>query len=346
MAETVTSRQFWIQEPGRGEILRREIPPRRADEVLVRNLFSGISRGTESLVFHGRVPRSEREAMRAPFQEGDFPAPVKYGYTGVGRVLAGPDDASRELAGRIVFCLHPHQDLYHVPASSVHPIPDDLPPGRAVLAANMETAVNVLWDGRPCVGDRIIVVGGGVVGLLIAWLCRDLPGVRLTLLDTDPGRAEVAARLDIPFSQDAAAVPGGADVVFHASGNPDGLAVSLAAAGTEATVVEASWFGTRPVPLPLGREFHSRRLSIRSSQVGRLPPDRQPRWEHRKRMALALDLLRAPELDVLITGEHPFDELPRVLARVSEGPEGVLCERIRYPRPPDEGTDRVQPERA
>ena len=325
MAEPITARQFWIEAPGRGAIVHARLPPRRDDEVSIRALCSGISRGTEALVFRGGVPPSQYQAMRAPFQEGEFPGPVKYGYSSVGQVVEGPDD----LVGQVVFCLYPHQDRYTVPRSAVTRLPAGVPPGRAVLAANLETAVNVMWDARPVVGDRVVVVGGGVVGLLCAWLCRGVPGVALTLVDPNPARGAVAEALEIPFRTTS---PDGADadLVIHASGHPDGLAAALALAGVEGTIVEASWHGDRPVPLPLGEAFHARRLTVRGSQVGRLPPARTPRWDHARRLALAVSLLADARLDVLITGEDGFEDLPAVMTRVSGSPGDTLCHRIRY----------------
>lgn len=324
-----TARAFWIREPGHGQILCAGLPPRQAGEVRVRALYSGISRGTEALVFRGLVPPSQHAAMRAPFQEGEFPGPVKYGYSSVGVVEEGPDG----LPGRTVFCLHPHQDRYCVPAEAVHPLPAGVPPPRAVLAANMETAVNVVWDARPAPGDEIVVIGGGVVGLLAASLCRDLPGARVTVVDPNRSREAAAAALGLgyrPRPPDAA----DADLVIHASGNPDGLRAALEAAGHEATVVEASWYGAAQVPLPLGEAFHVRRLTLRSSQVGHVPPGRAPRWSRRRRLALALSLLADPRLDALLTGESPFEELPAVLAALAAEPGDTLCHRIRYPHLP------------
>ncbi len=325
MAESTTARQFWIRTPGHGEIVTADLAPRRADQVLVHTLYSGISRGTESLVFRGEVPASQYEAMRAPFQQGEFPGPIKYGYTSVGEVLAGPD----HLLGRTVFCLYPHQDRYCVPATDVIPIPDAVPADRAVLAATMETAVNAVWDARPAAGDRIVVVGAGAVGLLVAWLCRQMPGTQVTAVDINPARRTVAEALGVTCVveplHDAAA-----DLVVHASGRPEGLASALAVAGAEATIIEVSWYGNRSVPLPLGEAFHSRRLTLRSSQVGRLPPERTPRWTRARRMTLALDLLRDSRLDALITGESPFEDLPEVLATLSREPSDTLCHRIRY----------------
>jgi len=324
-----TARQFWIRAPGHGEIVHAALAPRQKDEVRVRTLYSAISRGTEALVFKGEVPSSQYEAMRAPFQEGQFPGPVKYGYASVGEVEEAPAHVPNDLAGRLVFCLFPHQDLYCVPASRVTPVPDDLPAGRAVLAANMETAVNVLWDARPLVGDRIVVIGAGVVGLLVAWLCGKIPGAAVTVVDINPAREVIAQELGLSFRTEAPP-HANADLVIHASGQAEGLASALATAGIEATIVEASWYGTRPVVLPLGEDFHSRRLTLRSSQVGRLPPDRASRWNPQRRMTLALDLLRDPQLDTLISAESAFEDLPDVLARLSHDPAGALCHRIRY----------------
>lgn len=323
------SRAFWVDEPGRGEILRRDLPPRQEHEVLVRTLFSGISRGTESLVFRGRVPASQYGTMRAPFQEGSFPGPVKYGYASVGDVIGADGEASRALLGRRVFSLYPHQDVYQLPASAVTELPQGLPPGRAVLAANMETAVNAVWDGRASAGDRIVVVGAGVVGLLIGWLCRQLPGTDVVAFDRNPRRAKAAEALGIAFRHGPPAA-GAADLVFHASGSPAGLRSALEAAGVEGTVVEVSWYGDESVSLPLGEAFHSRRLLLRSSQVGRIPPGRSPRWDTRRRLALALSLLRDPALDVLVTGESDFEDLPAVMKRLSVGAGEELCHRIRY----------------
>ena len=325
MSQPITAQQFWIRTPGHGEIVGAELPHRRDDEVLVRTLYSGVSRGTEALVFRGEVPPSQYRAMRAPFQEGEFPGPVKYGYSSVGEVVEGPD----ALAGRTVFCLYPHQDVYHVPATAVTPLPDQLPAGRAVLAANMETAIGAVWDARPQVGDRVVVIGAGVVGLLVGWLCRQTAGVDVTMVDINPSREPVVRELDLSFLTEPPA-EADADLVIHASGQPEGLRSALAVAGVEATIVEVSWYGSRSVPLPLGEAFHARRLTIKSSQVGRLSPLQTPRWTHARRLALALDLLRDERLDALITGESRFEELPGVMARLSQEPGDTLCHRIRY----------------
>jgi NADPH:quinone reductase-like Zn-dependent oxidoreductase len=317
---------FWLAEPGRGEIRTTTLQPPASGEVRVRSLMSGISRGTESLVFQGRVPESQHAAMRCPFQEGAFPAPVKYGYASVGIVEDGPD----ALLGRRVFCLHPHQDRYVVPEDSVLPVPDAVPDARAVLAANMETAINGLWDAAPRLGDRIAVIGAGVVGCLVASLAARLPGARVELVDIDPGRAALAAALGCAFAEPERAAPD-ADLVIHASGSEAGLATALRLAGFEATILEMSWYGARPVTVPLGEQFHARRLTLRSSQVGSVAAAQRARWSHRRRLALALDLLADPVYDRLLTGTCRFAELPAVLARLAAAPAGALCQVVTYP---------------
>jgi threonine dehydrogenase-like Zn-dependent dehydrogenase len=329
---TLIARQFWIRSPGAGEIVAVPLAPLQEGEVLVRALYSGISRGTEALVYRGEVPASQREAMRAPFQEGDFPAPVKYGYSSVGEVVAGPEG----LRGRNVFCLHPHQDLYRVPARAVVPLPDGLPAGRAVLAANAETALNGVWDAAPGPGDRIVVVGGGVVGMLVAWLCARLPAADVVVHDIDPGRARVCDALGVRFAPKPPA-EANADLVVHASGSEAGLRTALSCAGFEATVLELSWYGGRLVSIPLGEAFHSRRLTLASSQVGHIAGDRAARWDHRRRLSTALELLLDPRLDALISGESDFEEMPAVMSKLSREGTGALCHRIRYPHPATEG---------
>jgi 2-desacetyl-2-hydroxyethyl bacteriochlorophyllide A dehydrogenase len=315
---------YWSTGPGTGE-LRDELlhTPGPAD-VLVETLYSGISRGTESLVASGRVPPSEHQRMRAPFQAGDFPFPVKYGYQNVGRVLAGP----AALVGRTVFCLHPHQTRYVVPADAVTALPDGVPAARAVLAANLETAINGLWDAQLRLGDRVAVVGGGVVGSLVAWLAARVPGCSVELVDIEPARARLAAALGVAFATPERARPE-ADLVLHASGAPAGLATALGLAGPEATIVELSWYGDRPVEVPLGAAFHPRRLTIRSSQVGSIPPAQQARWTYRRRLTLALSLLTDPALEALIDGEVAFAELPAALPALAGA--SALCRRVRYP---------------
>lgn len=297
-------------------------------DCLLTVLWSGVSRGTERLVCEGRVPCSEHERMRAPFQEGDFPFPVKYGYCAVGRVDAGPPD----LLGRIAFCLHPHQDRFVAPRGSLVPVPDSVPARRAILTANMETALNAHWDAGSGPADRIVIVGGGVLGLLVAWLAARMPGAEVTLVDVEPDRAALAAELGFGFALPDAA-PRDADLVFHASATAAGLATAIAAAGTEARIVELSWYGEGAVPVSLGGAFHARRLQLLSSQVGLVSASRRARWDYARRAQAAMALLRDDRLDALITSEIAFRELPQrlpgLLAPGAAGLTTAICYETR-----------------
>ncbi|HEY6596900.1 MAG TPA: zinc-binding alcohol dehydrogenase [Asanoa sp.] len=316
---------FWVRSPGVGEIRSLRLRPPGPDDVRVRTLRSGVSRGTETLVFRGEVPASQRDVMRAPFQEGDLPGPVKYGYLSVGVVEEGPP----ALRGRTVFCLYPHQTAYVVPADAVSVVPDGVPPSRAVLAGTVETAVNALWDAAPLVGDRVTVVGAGMVGCSVARLLARFPGVSVELVDVDPDRAATAAALGVGFaSPDGAAR--GRDLVVHASATSAGLQLSLDLLVPEGTVTELSWYGDREVTVGLGAAFHSGRLAIRSSQVGRVAPARRASRTFADRLALALDLLRDPAFDALCSGESPFEKLPDVLAGLADGSLPALSHVITY----------------
>ena len=321
-----TASALWYRDPGAVEIRREAIAPPGAGEMRVKTLYSAISRGTESLVFGGRIPAGEFQRMRAPFQAGDFPFPVKYGYAAVGRIVNGGDDRR----GKTVFALHPHQTAFNIPAGAAVALPENVPPLRAVLAANMETALNGVWDAAPGPADRIAVVGAGVVGSLVAYLCGQIPGADVTLVDINASRAELAARLGVGFAE-----PGNAsadcDLVVHASGSPDGLRTALELAGDEATVLEMSWYGDAAVAAMLGGPFHSRRLRLVSSQVGRVAPSHRPRWTHGRRLAAAVALLGDPRLDALLAPPVAFADLPERLPEILNAGSGILCQPIIYP---------------
>jgi hypothetical protein len=332
------ARALWFAGPGQAEIRHEPLADCDPQAVRVRALHGAISRGTEALVFSGRVPESEYERMRAPFMAGTFPFPVKYGYAVVGRVEEGPP----ALINRHVFALHPHQTLFDVPTAAVVPVPDQVPLRRAVLAANMETALNAVWDAQPGPGDRIAVVGAGVVGALVAWLCGCLAGAAVTLVDIDASRAGLAAALGVGFAGPADA-PRDCDLVVHASASAAGLSTAIALCGHEATLAELSWYGKGEIAVPLGGAFHAHRLKIIASQVGEVAPSHRPRWTHARRLAAALDLLKAPELDALLMPAVAFDDLPARLTTVLAPGSGVLCQAIDYLVPgTDEGREDMQ----
>ncbi len=317
---------LWLEPPGHASLRVETLLARGADELLVRTRYSAISRGTETLIYAGNVPESEYERMRAPFQQGEFPGPVKHGYANVGVVEEGPQD----WLGRWVFCLYPHQTRYVVPADAVVALPETVPAARAVLGANMETAVNGLWDAEPRLGDRISVVGAGVLGCLLAGLCARLPGARVELVDIDAGRGAVAAALGTDFAEPGNAATG-RDLVFHASASSDGLNTALVLAGREARIIEMSWFGTRAPTVNLGGAFHSQRLTLRASQVGTMAPARAARWGRARRLALAVELCADARFDALFAPDAAFDTLPDVMARLADPADRTLCQRIVYP---------------
>ena len=322
---TAVARAFWVAAPGVGEVRDVELPDPGPGDVLVRSVRSGVSRGTETLVFRGGVPESQYDTMRAPFQAGDWPGPVKYGYLNVGVVEEGPPG----LRGRRVFCLHPHQTAYVVPAGAVVAVPEEVPTARAVLAGTVETAVNALWDAAPLVGDRVAVVGAGMVGLCVARLLVGIPGVEVTVVDVDEQRAAPAAALGAGFATPGR-VEGDRDLVVHTSATGAGLQLALDLLRPEGSVLDLSWYGDGEVPLRLGGTFHTRRLSIRSSQVGVVSPARCGSRTTRDRLLLALELLRDPAFDVLVTGTSPFEDLPRVMGDLESGALPALCHTIRY----------------
>ena len=321
---------FWLREPGVGEIRRVPLPSPGPGDVLVRTLRSAVSRGTETLVWRGRVPASQYDVMRAPYQEGDLPGPVKYGYLSVGVVEQGPP----WVRGRTVFCLYPHQSAYVVPVQAVTVVPEDVPPARAVLAGTVETAVNALWDARPLLGDRVAVVGAGMVGCCVARLLAGIPGVRVTLVDVDPLRSGVATALGVDFRVPGETV-GGLDLVVHTSATSAGLQTSLDLLAPEGEVIELSWYGDAETRVSLGGSFHWGRLAVRASQVGAVAPARRRRRTTCERLELALQLLRDPAFDALLTGESPFDQLPAVMARLADGELPALCHTLLYPLEPE-----------
>lgn len=317
---------LWYVAPRTADLRAEVLPQPEGGALLVRASWSAISRGTERLVHRGLTDPSHSERMRSPMQVGDFPFPVKYGYCAVGRVEAGPE----AFVGKDVFALHPHQDLFLLPAESAVLVPAGVPARRATLAANMETALNALWDSGAGAGDRIVVVGAGIIGLLITYLAARLPGAEVFVLDPNSARRAVVEAMGATF----VARPDDmseADVVFHASATSQGLEAALSCCGTEASLVEVSWYGDEAVTVGLGGPFHCKRLKLVSSQVGALPPSRRPRWTMRRRLEKALDLLKDSALDALITQEVAFDDLPRALDRILEGDSDDVATVVRYP---------------
>lgn len=321
------ARALWLTAIRQAELKSTSLDAPADGEFLIESCFGAISKGTEALIADGSVPPSEHDRMRAPMQAGNFPFPVKYGYAVVGKIKAG----SASSIGQTVFCLHPHQDLFHIPANMAFPVPTHVPAHRAVLAANMETALNGIWDAGVLAGDKVTIVGGGLVGLLTAFLAAKVPGTNVTLVDVNPDRSRLAETLGCSFAlpKEAEASAGDSDVVFHASATSEGLSTAIAVAGFEARIVEMSWYGNSPSVVPLGGRFHSHRLSIVGSQVGHVPATRRARWPLSRRLETALALLADDRLDHLISGETAFNDLADGYIDILSNPD-TLCHRIRY----------------
>ncbi|AOY72720.1 zinc-binding alcohol dehydrogenase [Arthrobacter sp. TES] len=322
-----TAQAYWVTESGHGELRREAIEAPQDGEALVRTLYSGVSRGTERVVHEGRVPERVADLMHAPHQEGDFPGPVKYGYLNVGVVEQGP----HEWLGKTVFALHPHQDYFVLPTSQLTVIPEDVPSRRAVLTGIVEVAINAIWEAGPRLGDRVAVVGGGLVGGVLATLLRKYPLDRLELVDADPGKEELARKLGIRFAAPTEAMDD-CDIVFHCSASDEGLKLSLQLAGDDSDVIELSWFADKEVTLPLGEDFHARRLNIRSSQVGAVALPRRHRRTNSQRLQEAANQLKDPLFDTFITSECTFQNLPSMLVKLFERPGG-FCHVVAYPQP-------------
>lgn len=324
--DELTADALWYVGPGRAEIRQERLDPLDERMVRVRARYSGISRGTEALIAAGKVPSSEYARMRCAYMDGSFPFPAKYGYSIVGRVVAGLDS----LVGRDVFVLHPHQAVFDIAADDAIAIPSDVPIARAVLAANMETALNATWDAEPLPSGPIAVIGAGVVGALVGFLCARARGAAVTLIDINPARAELARALGLNFATPDDA-PVDRELVVHTSADPRGLATAIDIASDEATILEMSWYGAGNVPVPLGGAFHSRRLKIVSSQVGKVAPSRRATTSHRQRLQQAIALLSDARLDALLMPAVPFNELPQRLPEILDAKSGVLCQLIAYP---------------
>jgi 2-desacetyl-2-hydroxyethyl bacteriochlorophyllide A dehydrogenase len=319
------AKALWYAAPRRAELREVSLSMPNGEQALIATSWSGISRGTERLIFEGRVPASEFNSMRAPLQDGTFPFPVKYGYCAVGTVKEGPTD----LKGRTVFSLHPHQDKFVAPIGLMVPVPDAVPARRAILSANMETALNALWDSGIVPGSRVAIVGAGIVGLLVGYLAARIPKCDVTVVDVATERKQIAESLGLKFASPDTA-PRDVNLVFHTSASAAGLTTAIGLAGFEAKIIEMSWYGEGTVAVPLGGAFHSRRLQLISSQVGHVAPSHRAEWTHRQRLAKAVELLADQRLDALITEEIAFESLPDALPRILVPGAPGLATAIRY----------------
>lgn len=301
--------------------------------VLIETLYSGISRGTESLVYHGKVPISEANRMRCPHQTGDFTYPVSYGYACVGKVIETQSDVSQIKKDDIVFVLHPHQDIFCVPEEACNLVPATLTPSRAVLSANMETALNAVWDAEISGTSNHMVIGAGVVGLLTAFVLKSLSGHSPILIDINTAKKPIAEKLGLAFhTPDEIAQKNLAEMerLFNTSASEKGLQLAIEQSGFEAKILEMSWYGDKAVNLRLGGEFHSKRLQIISSQVGHIAPAKRETHGYSDRMQEAMKLLSDDKLDALLEPEIMFEALPDHLHDIFNKNSSALCQLVKY----------------
>jgi 2-desacetyl-2-hydroxyethyl bacteriochlorophyllide A dehydrogenase len=301
------------------------LPNVRVGWCKIQTLYTSISPGTERLVYLGQVPEALYGEMKCLYMGGNFPYPVKYGYSLVGRITDGPEESM----GKLVHVMHPHQDHCTVNFKDTYPVPQGIPPQRASLASNLETAVNAIWDSQVHIGDSVLVVGFGIVGSLVARLLSAIPGTRVEVADTHHAKVDLARKMGFT-AFDPHDVSNGFDCAFHASGTPEGLQTAIDKVGFEGKIVELSWYGTRTVPIQLGGSFHSQRKIIISSQVSHLSGHQRVRWDHRRRKHLVFSLLQNPEFDEHITHSVPFTQLPATFSTLAHTPTEGLAYLVEY----------------
>jgi len=319
------ARALWFKAYDHAEILKERLPLLKPGWCKLQTFFSAISPGTERLVYSGDVPENLRQEMKCPYMGGEFPFPVKYGYSLIGKITEGP----KQSIGKIVHVLHPHQDQCIVHMEDTFPIPPRVPPPRGTLASNLETAVNAIWDSNVTIGERALLIGFGIVGSLVARLLSFIPGVQLQVVDTNPSKITLAEKMGFEACNPEK-VSGNFDLAFHASGSSDGLQLAIDKVGCEGRIIELSWYGTDKVSLSLGGTFHSQRKTIHSSQVSTVSPRQRPRWDRRRRKSLVFKLLERPEFDSHITHSVPFTKLPDLYGKLKAYPTEGLSYLVRY----------------
>jgi threonine dehydrogenase-like Zn-dependent dehydrogenase len=300
------SHALWHRSASESEIITGDIRKEEGKELLVESFFSLVSIGTERTVALGMVPPEIREQMKVPYMEGSFSFPCKYGYSLVGKIIRGPAG----LKNRFVHLMHPHQDMAWVHPSSVFPLPDGIPPRRAVLAGNMETAVNALWDSEISVGDSVLIAGFGIVGALIALLASCIPGVAIVVLETNEKRRSLAAKLGFDLFENFRTGNTPFDAALNTTGDENALQICIDNTGFESQVTEVSFYGTKAVSVRMGGNFHISRKRIAVSQVSNLPLKKLARWDHLRRKQLVYNLLKDNRFDCLVENAVPFHDAP------------------------------------
>ena len=293
------------------------------DQIEVKSLFSLISTGTERLVASGEVPVSSFEFMAVPYMKGNFSFPIKYGYSLVGKVTS-----VGKLYGKIVHLLHPHQGKCLVKEVDVMIVPDEIPAKRATLASNVETALNAIWDAEISIGDKVLIAGFGMIGSLLARVLSFMPEVEIVIMEKDANRVKMVQKMGFTFIDDPE--PSYFDVAFNTTSNEKALQIAIQSVGLEGKIIEMSWYGTKNVNINLGADFHYHRKQIISSQVSKIPSDKQSRWDYKRRKEVVFKLLKSPLFDEHITDVLTFAETPAFFDKLRAGGVSGLGYCIEY----------------
>jgi len=327
------SRTLVFAGPGQIVIEEQQAGTPRGDQLLVQTQFSGISAGTELLIYRGEAPPEMQADGNLPALAGTLAFPLHYGYSAVGEVIALGPEAPSELLGRLVFAFHPHASHFLVAAAAVTPLPDDLPAEAALFLPNMETAINFLHDGAPLAGERVVVFGQGVVGLLTTALLSRIPLGSLITADPDPMRRATSRDFGAAQSLSPSELQGltqQADLTYELTGDPQALNQAISVTGFEGRVVLGSWYGTKQASLNLGGRFHRSRIRLLSSQVSTIASTLTGRWDKRRRLEFALQMVRAIEPARLITHRIPIERAAEAYALLDTHREHVLQVVLTY----------------
>ncbi|WP_298982402.1 zinc-dependent alcohol dehydrogenase [Caldilinea sp.] len=318
--------------PGKVVVRAEPIPQPQPGELLVQTLVSAISAGTELLFLRGEVPANMEVDSAIPALNGAVRYPLRYGYACVGRVIEAGEEQDRGWLGCTVFAFHPHASHFVASTAQILPVPDDLTPHRAALLPNMETAVNLVMDGQPGIGERVAVIGLGVVGLLTIALLARFPLERLLAVDPLPQRRGLATALGAhaALAPEELTERSGYDLVYEVSGSPIALNTALALTGFAGRIVIGSWYGVKQAPLDLGGAFHRSRIRLLASQVSTIDPRWSGRWNKKRRIDLAWAMLRAVEIERLITHRLPVEEAPTAYRLLEQEPERTLQVLFEY----------------
>jgi 2-desacetyl-2-hydroxyethyl bacteriochlorophyllide A dehydrogenase len=324
-------RSLYFTAPHTIDVREEPLPALAAGQVLAQTLCSAISPGTEMLVYRGQVPTEMAVDETIAALGGQFRFPLKYGYSAVGRVLELGPGVDSAWQGRTVFAFNPHESHVIADIAQLFPLPDDVDAETALFLPNMETAVNFLLDGAPLIGERVAVLGQGVVGLLTTALLARCPLANLTTFDHYPLRRETSLALGAHVSLSPESSPAlQADLTYELSGSPAALDAAIALTGFDGRIVVGSWYGQKRAALDLGGRFHRSRIRLISSQVSTLTPALSGRWDKARRLQVAWAMLRAVRPGRLITHRVPLAAAAEAYTLIDQHPEACLQVLLTY----------------